>query len=188
MFETLFYIMSSLLAGNALVNPAESTVNEQNAGSPTGGAPQTGTGPLNQQPDQLQQEFMNFLGGGQSAPGLQNATDTAANAAESVAAASAVTPSSPELVGKGEAAKYPGGKEAPAPEAGPEIGAVLAAIPQALQAVNMLFAGSQDQYSTRPAPIAGGQPGRPVGQFAQPYGQAAPNDIGRLLAALPGIR
>ncbi|MCZ6775852.1 MAG: hypothetical protein O7D34_05295 [Ignavibacteria bacterium] len=66
------------------------------------------------------------------------------------------------------------------------VGQVLAALPQALAAVAPLLGlGPQPIPTQTAAPIAGGQPGSPVGQFAQPFGQQL--DIGRLLAALPGI-
>ena len=80
--------------------------------------------------------------------------------------------------------------EIPAPvppqEPPPDIGAILAAIPDALAAAAPLLGLNDQAVSTqRAAPIAGGGGGGLVGRFARGPGGI---DIGQLLAALPGIR
>ncbi len=92
-------------------------------------------------------------------------------------------PTSPELPNQGPTAKIP---TTGAP-ANPEIGQVLAAIPDALAAVAPLLGlGPQPIGRQITAPVAGGQPGGLVGQFNTNFGSGQ-NDIGQLLAALPGI-
>lgn len=112
-------------------------------------------------------------------PDISGPTQAAATAAASIPQAQVTTP--PELVGPPESRKGP--KETP----DGDVGKVLAALPEAIAAVAPLLGlGPQPIPTQRPAPAVGGQPGSPVGQFAQPFGQQL--DIGRLLAALPGIR
>lgn len=110
-------------------------------------------------------------------PTLEGPTQAAAAAATATPKTQVTTP--PEV---------PTGKEPEKPEEGAGIGQILASLPQALvAAAPLLGLGDQPIPTQRPAPIAGGQPGKPVGSFAQPFGPGQ-IDIARLLAALPGIR
>ena len=114
-------------------------------------------------------------------PDIAGPAQAAASAAATVPQTEVTTPV--ELVGPPESRK--GSGEPPATEDG-QVGKVLAALPKALAAVAPLLGlGPQPIPTQTAAPVAGGQPGSPVGQFAQPFGQQL--DIGRLLAALPGI-
>jgi len=84
------------------------------------------------------------------------------------------------------AAPSPTGPPNPtAPNVKTDIGQILAAVPAAIAAAAPLLGLTDQNIATqRPAPVAGGAPGGLVGRFAQ---QAGGVDIGRLLAALPGI-
>lgn len=89
---------------------------------------------------------------------------------------------STEVAGTTKQEKGAKKKVAPAKK-GPSIGDILAAIPDALLAVNA-FGGPEGVSTQRAAPPVGSAQGGLVGQFRPP----PPLDIGRLLASLPGIR
>lgn len=153
-----------------------STVSEQNTAQPGGQA----VTPMNfmdtQQPGPVQEQ-----------PGMDLGAiiQAALSSASGTQRASQVQASTPGL-------EAPGGEENKAKEATdkqpeqPEIGDILAAIPDAMAALDLLFSQPQNQRSTRPAPVAGAPGGQVVGQFARPLGQPQLN-IGQLLAALPRI-
>lgn len=111
-------------------------------------------------------------------PTLEKSTLAAATAAAAVPQTEVTT--QPEI-------PIPPTDGAPATEPNANIEQVLAALPQALVALAPLLGLTDEpRVPQRPAPIAGGQPGGVVGQFAQPFGQGG-TSIGQLLAALPGI-
>lgn len=125
-------------------------------------------------------------------PGLEGPTKAAAAAAKATPQTKVTTP--PPLAGPGGAAvakaATPGAPNVPAPipppQAPPDIGAVLAAVPDALAAVAPLLGLTDQNVSQqRAAPISGQNSGNQIGAFAR---QGAGIDIGQLLAALPGIR
>lgn len=188
--DDLFYIMAALSAANSIANPPTSDINEQKTGTPTGGSSTPGTGPLNQLPFNPVQNILQTLGyeqqGSLSAP-VKGAGEAAKASATAAKPAQAAAPALPGPTGTAkDGAKTPTTVENPPP--GPDIGSILAAIPDALAAVDMLFgAGAQDQRTQRAAPVAGMAGGGLVGQFATPFG-GGQNNIGALLAQLPGLR
>lgn len=121
-------------------------------------------------------------------------TPTMENIAGGVAKTTAPPPGATAGIDAGPPLETPGQKEEKGPptsRAGTgkpkiDVGEVLAAIPDALEVVNLLFPQYQKQHLERAAPVAGGQPGAVVGQFNRPT-TPTPN-IAQLLAAMPGIR
>lgn len=139
--------------------------------------------------NQGQDDLMSILGDLTQVPSLNEIIQNAQASAAATNQAASTPPAQPNVPtpdGDGGG----GGGDGDTGEAditGAEIGEILAAIPAALAATGDLLGVSDvNEITQRPAPVAGGQGGGLVGQFARPFGQN-PN-IGQLLAALPGIR
>ena len=121
-------------------------------------------------------------------PQIEGPANAAAKAAAAVPQTKVTPP--PSVPGPVAKAATPGAPNVPAPtppaKPPPDIGAVLAAVPDALAAVAPLL-GLTDQNvrTSRPAPISGVNAGSRIGALGR---QTAGIDIGQLLAALPGIR
>lgn len=179
--QALAYIMEIAMAGNSLMS--ENTTQTETPAQAGGQAPAS-PGPF-AQPDQLNQTLAGLMGGGPMVPTVDQATQAAAQAGRATQQASQMKPVDTK-VPTGKEQKTGESKEVSDGNTPPTTGEILAAIPQALAAVDMLF-NQQAQATQRPAPIAGAPGGQVVGQFAQPYGGPG-NNIGQLLAALPGIR
>ena len=130
-------------------------------------------------------EVLAGMMGGQMVPTADQAAAAGAQAGQATQQAAKVK-TTPPNVPTSATTETPEAKEVEAPSDELKTGEVLAAIPAALQAVDMLF-NQQNTLTQRPAPAAGFAGGQVVGQFAQPYGGTG-NSIGQLLAALPGIR
>ena len=166
-FEWAMIIMSALSTANALKGPGD--VKQETPALPGGASPSD------------IQPIMG-VGGIGGIPNLPANVPTLEGPVKATAAAATATPKTkvtppPEV-------PVPGKEKEPE---GSEIGKLLAALPEAIvAAAPLLGLGDRPIPTQRPAPVAGGQPGKPVGQFAQPFGQQL--DIAQLLAALPGIR
>ncbi|KKN64453.1 hypothetical protein LCGC14_0491410 [marine sediment metagenome] len=169
-FEWAMMIMAALSTASALTSSTD--IEEQTPALPGGASPA---------------DIKPIMGAGgmggipnlpANVPTLEGPVKATAAAATTVPQPKVTTP--PQLEGPPES-------RAGKPEETGGIGQILAALPQALvAAAPLLGLGPQPIPTQRPAPVAGGQPGKPVGQFAQPFGQQT--DIAQLLAALPGIR
>jgi len=182
-FSWAMLIMTALSTVNSMTSGSEQ--NTENTPTPTGG-PDLGEKP-------------NAIGGQPAIPGIEEilamipdmsgATAAAGQAAQQTQAATPQAVSvfnTPDQNAAIEGAP-PAGETPPAAPT-PGVGEVLMAVPGALAATgNLLGLNDTQERTQRPAPAAGGAPGRPVGQFARPMGQSGV-DIGQLLAALPGIR
>ncbi len=174
-FEWGMLILSAIGTGNALLS-SEDILEETPGPVPGGGQGQDNLQAL------LQASQPTQTPGAPDVPTLTGPVAAATKAAQAVPKTKVTTP--PEL--KGPSGR--GGGTPKGTEEGPGVGQVLAAVPEALAAVAPLLGLTETrQFSQRPAPVAGGQPGRLVGQFAQTFGPQN-LDIGRLLAQLPGIR
>lgn len=169
-FSWAMLIMSALSTASALKGPGDV---EQETPALPGGASPADIKPIM------------GAGGMGGIPNLPANVPTLEGPVQATAAAATATPKTPvtappELEGPPESRAGTG-------EEG-KIGKILAALPQALvAAAPLLGLGPQPIPTQRPAPVAGGQPGQPVGQFAQPFGPGQ-LDIAQLLASLPGIR
>jgi hypothetical protein len=185
-FEWAMLISAIIGTGSALTSGVD--VDEETPAQPTGGQ--------DFDPSELIKQLSSQqgpLGSVADLPTLAGPTEAATTAATKTPQTK-VTPPPPvpgppggEAVAKAATPKLTGPTAPiPPPQAPPDVGQVLAAIPDALQAIAPLL-GLTDQRvgGTTAAPVAGGAPGGLVGRFAQ---QGAGIDIGQLLAALPGIR
>ncbi len=173
-FEWAMVIMTALSTAGALTSGQD--IEEESTAPPGGAAPQD-----------IKPVFGAGGPGGFALPTSVKDVPTLEGPTQAATAAAAATPQTavttpPELVGPPESRAGTGEPE------GTGIGQILAALPKALvAAAPLLGLGDQPIPEQRPAPVAGGQPGQPVGSFAQPFGPGQ-IDIARLLAALPGIR
>jgi len=181
--------IAAIIGAGAAVKAStnETNISEDSPGSPAG---ETfgGAGPFNSAQTgagagDIGSILASITGG---VPALD--TTAAQQTAAATAAASKVPPSSPNLPAPGDDEVGPPVDRAGSGTTEPaqDIGKILAAIPQALVAAGSLLGiNDQDTRTQRPAPVAGGGGGGLVGQFNRPIGQSP--DIGRLLAALPGL-
>ena len=166
-FEWAMIIMSALSTANALKGPGD--VEQQTPALPGGADPS---------------DIKPIIGAGGlgGIPNLPANVPTLEGPVKATAAAATATPKTE--VTPPPKVPVPGKEKEPETS---EIGQLLAALPKAIvAAAPLLGLGDRPIPTQRPAPVAGGQPGKPVGQFAQPFGQQL--DIAQLLAALPGIR
>lgn len=170
-FEWAMIIMTALSVGNQMMT--ENTQDTEDAAPGTGG------------PDPKDLEPV--IGGAPTGGSVGEILDGVAmmdGPATAAAQAAATTPPEPVQ----PPTPVPSPTDTPEPGmSGAEIGKILMAAPGALEAVSGLLGfNAQDTRTQRPAPAAGGTGGQVVGQFGRQMGSGT--DLGRLLAALPGIR
>lgn len=183
-FEWAMLITAILGTGNALTSGTD--IETEEPAEPTGGPSFDPTDFINK----LSQQ-QGPLGSIADIPTLAGPTQAAAQAAAKTPKVKVETPPQipapgPEVAAAATAAKPIIPNPVSPAKPPPDIGQVLAAIPDALTAIAP-FLGLTDQRvgGSNPAPVAGGSSGGLVGRFAR---QAGGIDIGQLLAALPGIR